>query len=87
VIHGDLKVVTILSQRSDSMTLFAIIVQELPPCSTGGGKLFQDLTNPIQNLLWLVKIYHPHLAQFRDNTNFTISDLQNNTKILNLMNN
>jgi len=30
VIHGDLKGVTILSQRSDSMTLFAIIVQELP---------------------------------------------------------
>jgi len=47
---------------------------------TGGGKLFQDLTNPMQNLLWLIKIYHPHLAQFRDNTNFTISDLQNNTK-------
>jgi len=41
----------------------------------------------MQNLLWLVKIYHPHLAQFRDNTNFTISDLQNNIKTPNLMNN
>jgi hypothetical protein len=54
---------------------------------TGGGKLFRDLTNPIQNLLWLVKIYHTHLAQFRDNTNFTISDLQNNTTTPNLTNN
>ena len=57
------------------------------PATTGGGKLFRDLTNPIQNLLWLVKIYHPHLAQFRDNTNFTISDLQNNTTTPNLTNN
>ena len=54
---------------------------------TGGGKLFRDLTNPMQNLLWLVKIYHPHLAQLRDNTNFTISDLQNNAKTPNLTNN
>ena len=54
---------------------------------TGGGKLFRALTNPMQNLLWLVKIYHPYLAQFRDNTNFIISDLQNNTKAPNLTNN
>jgi len=47
------------------------------------GSYFETL----QNLLWLVKIYHPHLAQFRDNANFTISDLQNNTKMPNLMNN
>jgi len=54
---------------------------------TGGRKLFRALTNPMQNLLWLVKIYHPYLAQFRDNMNFIISDLQNNTKAPNLTNN